>query len=123
MSEQATTPAQWAELGAMGLEVVAGLPNAPNLADQAATSQRIREVWTREEWALFNKASRLMEAHGVKQRLVCGLEQCPDKAIRISPDAAAPMGAVLRCGCTDRVFARPMTPVKRGSSRKFRYKP
>lgn len=120
MAERYEPPAEWAQIGATGIEVVTGLPNAPNVASQVG-AQRVREVWTREEWALFNRASKLMGDHGVKQRLVCGLEQCPDKAIRIHPDASAPMGAVLRCGCTDRVFARPHMPVKVGS-RKYRYK-
>lgn len=87
------------------IEVVRGLEGVPDLADKA-TNQRVREVWTRDEWRRFNRAAKIMEEHGVKMRLLCTLAQCPDKNIRIHPDASAPSGAVLRCGCTDRIFAR-----------------
>jgi hypothetical protein len=90
---------------AQTLEVVKGLEGAPDLKAIAGNT-RIRQVWTRERWKLLNRLSKVLEEEGVKMRLVCHLAQCPDKAIKIANDATAPMGAVLRCGCTDRVFAR-----------------
>lgn len=87
------------------IEIVKGLEGIPDVAASLA-NPRIRDVWTREEWKLLNRTSKMLAGHGVKHRLVCMLEHCPDKNIRIHADATAPMGAVLRCGCTDRIFAR-----------------
>lgn len=87
------------------IEVVKGLEGIPDLA-ASITNARVREVWVRDEWKLLNRTSKALEAHGVKIRMVCTIEQCPDKPIKIATDASAPSGAVLRCGCTDRVFAR-----------------
>lgn len=87
------------------IEIVRGLEGIPDLAS-SIRNPRVREVWVREEWKLLNRASKMLEGHGVKHRMLCTIEQCPDKPIKIATDASAPMGAVLRCGCTDRVFAR-----------------
>lgn len=87
------------------IELVKGLEGIPDVA-ASINNPRVREVWTREDWKHFNRAAKVLEFHGVKMRLLCTLEQCPEKNIKIKTDATAPMGAVLRCGCTDRVFAR-----------------
>lgn len=94
------------------IEVVRGLEGVPDISQAALDNPRIREVWSKDERQELDKLARRAERwgrpHGVKvtYRLECELEHCPDKKIKLTPLASAPGGAVLRCGCTDRIFAR-----------------
>lgn len=79
------------------------------LADEKGQSKqggRTREVWTNDERRRFDRTCRDVRGHGDVLLLRCGNELCPDRAIKLEPDAGAERGAVLRCGCTDRVFSR-----------------
>jgi hypothetical protein len=67
-------------------------------------STRRRVVWTVDEHKLFLRVARNIAVHGDKLLLRCGKATCPDQAIVIHQDATDPSGAVLRCGCTDRVM-------------------
>lgn len=65
---------------------------------------RLRVVWTMDEKKRLDRCARDFRAHGDKFLLRCGNTTCPDDRIVMHLDASAPTGAVLRCGCTDRVF-------------------
>jgi hypothetical protein len=67
---------------------------------------RQRVVWTLAEKKHLDRTSRDFAAHGDKFLLRCGNVTCPDDQIVMHVDASQPTGAVLRCGCTDRVFSR-----------------
>lgn len=93
---------------ASGLVVATGLESIPDVVkdQQAANAGRTREVWTPEEWKLFKRCAELFHRKGDKFLIRCRAELCPDPIVRLAVDPGADRGAVLRCGCTDRVFAR-----------------
>ena len=82
----------------------AGASFDPDLALQLATRQRV--VWTRAERKHLDVCAHDFNAHGDKLLLTCGRVTCPDPRMHLAADFGAPGGAVLRCGCTDRVFSR-----------------
>ncbi len=91
----------------MGAIVLAGgLEAVPDATGQSQQGGRTREVWTNDERKRFERACRDVRGHGDLLLLRCGNELCPDRAIKLEADAGAERGAVLRCGCTDRVFSR-----------------
>lgn len=67
-------------------------------------STRDRAVWTNDERKHLDRCAKDFNAHGDKLIMVCGNPCCPEPTIRLHPDEREPAGAVLRCGCTDRVF-------------------
>lgn len=67
--------------------------------------ERIRVVWTTDEKKLLNRLAKIFNMHGDRLLMRCGNQTCPDNSIRLHVDATQPTGAVLRCGCTDRVFS------------------
>lgn len=86
--------------------LASGLEAVPEADGSSKESQRTREVWTRDEWRRFDRCCKEVRGHGDVLLLKCGAEMCPDRVIQLVPDASADRGAVLRCGCTDRVFSR-----------------
>lgn len=86
------------------IELAAGLPNVPNADGQSGRGGRTREVWARDDWKQFERACKIVKRKGDTLLLRCGNDLCPDRAITLQADASAERGAVLRCGCTDRVF-------------------
>lgn len=63
---------------------------------------RRRQVLTRDEWKLYERAIRLYERHTIAVKMHCAARGCDDPAIVIVPGT----DPILRCGCTDRVFTR-----------------
>lgn len=68
-------------------------------------STRKREDWTRDERRVIDRAAKLLHGHGVAMKLACGSPVCPDPTLHVEPGA---FDSVLRCGCTDRHFQRPL---------------
>jgi hypothetical protein len=69
-------------------------------------STRVRTVWTTHERKLLDRLAKVFNMHGDKLQLRCGNPVCPDNRISLAQDHSSAGGAVLRCGCTDRVFTR-----------------
>lgn len=67
--------------------------------------QRLRVVWTTDEKKLLSRLSKIFNMHGDKLLMRCGNVTCADAVIRLHVAPDQPTGAVLRCGCTDRVFS------------------
>jgi hypothetical protein len=82
----------------------AGASFDPDLALQLSTRRRV--VWTRAERRSLDACATAIHARGDRLLLDCGSPLCPDPRIHLAADFGAPGGAVLRCGCTDRVFSR-----------------
>jgi hypothetical protein len=82
----------------------AGASLDPSLALHLSTRRRV--VWTRAERQTLNRCAQAFNAHGDRLVLECGTRTCPDRRIHLAAAFDAPGGAVLRCGCTDRVFSR-----------------
>lgn len=93
-------------MGASGVVIVDGLEAIPDARGQSKQGGRTREVWTNDDRRLFDRACRMVSGHGDRLLLKCGNDLCPDRAIVLEADAGAERGAVLRCGCTDRVFSK-----------------
>lgn len=66
---------------------------------------RRREVWTRDEKKIIDRAARVLNSHGDRMKLVCGSDICPDNRIVMVVDQSDPSGAQLACGCTTRCFS------------------
>jgi hypothetical protein len=75
-------------------------------ADTLLISTRQRVVWTIDERKRLDRCAKDFNAHGDKLQLKCGQLTCPDPRIHLAADFNEPGGAVLRCGCTDRVFSQ-----------------
>lgn len=71
----------------------------------ALINTRVRVVWTMDEKKHLDRVARDFNAHGDKFLMRCGNPVCPDDRIIMHVDQSVPTGAVLRCGCTDRVFS------------------
>jgi hypothetical protein len=82
----------------------AGASLDPRLALHLSTRRRV--VWTRAERKHLDACAQDFVTHGDRLVLECGLQTCPDPRIHLAAAFSAPGGAVLRCGCTDRVFSR-----------------
>jgi hypothetical protein len=67
---------------------------------------RTRVVWTTDERKRLDRCAKDFNQHGDKLLLKCGQMLCPDPRIHLAAAFDAPGGAVLRCGCTDRVFSQ-----------------
>lgn len=93
-------------MGGTGIVLAGGLDNLPSADGQSGRGGRTREVWARDDWKQFDRACATVRKKGDVLLLRCGNELCPDRAIKLEADASAERGAVLRCGCTDRVFAK-----------------
>ena len=65
---------------------------------------RVREVWTRDEWRLIDRVSKLLERRGVDLILACPACARAGKP-RIDQDREGDR-QVLRCACKDRVFTK-----------------
>jgi len=66
---------------------------------------RQRVVWTTDERRRLDRCAKDFNVHGDKLQFKCGNLTCPDTRIHLAADFSQPGGAVLRCGCTDRVFS------------------
>lgn len=88
------------------IEVVSGLESLADPKGQSKQGGRTREVWPKDDFRLFTRFSKMVRGHGDKALLRCGHDLCPDPVIKLEADASAERGAVLRCGCTDRVISR-----------------
>jgi hypothetical protein len=84
----------------MGLHAGASLD-----ADTYLISTRQRVVWTLAERKRLDRCAKDFNSHGDKLQLRCGNMTCPEPTMHLAADWSAPGGAVLRCGCTDRVFS------------------
>lgn len=65
---------------------------------------RQRATWTTDEKRRLTRVAKDFNMHGDKLLMRCGSPVCPDDRIILHVDESAPTGAVLRCGCTDRLF-------------------
>lgn len=91
----------------MGQIVLAeGLEAVADERGQSKQGGRTRDVWTNADRMLFDRFAKMVRGHGDTVALTCGNDLCPDRKIKLESDAGAERGAVLRCGCTDRVFSR-----------------
>lgn len=91
----------------MGVIIQAsGLAAVADPAGQSGRGGRDREVWTKADRQLFDRFAKMVRLHGDRVILRCGNKLCPERDIKLTADASEERGAVLRCGCTDRCFAR-----------------
>jgi len=74
--------------------------------DTLLISTRTRVVWTLAERKRLDRCAKDFNVHGDKLQLRCGQITCPDPTIHLAAKFDEPGGAVLRCGCTDRVFSQ-----------------
>lgn len=88
------------------VELATGLDNVPKADGQTGQGTRAREVWTNDERRKLDHLAKMIKGHGDLFFLKCGSDLCPDRTIALVAEASAPRGAVLRCGCTDRVFSK-----------------
>jgi hypothetical protein len=65
---------------------------------------RVREVWTRDERRLLERAVAMLTRKGMRQYLKCDHAACAAAPIERVP--AADGGFVLRCAHADRVFTQ-----------------
>lgn len=65
---------------------------------------RPRQVWTKDEARLLQRATRLLESRGVVLFLGCAEPGCADSPLRAS--RAADGSTILRCAHLDRVLTR-----------------
>lgn len=65
---------------------------------------RLREVWTRDDWKLLNRAATLFSMKGLSLLLKCNHPGCKDQPVEKihQPDG----GFILRCAHCDRVFQK-----------------
>lgn len=67
-----------------------------------AEVSREREVWTRDEWKVLERATKLLQSRGIRLLLGCINVECRKKPLeRIR---ALDGGITLRCEHRDRVF-------------------
>ena len=67
------------------------------------TTERAREVWSRDERKALERVAKLCALRGVRFLLTCGREGCRETIERVE-DATGQL--VLRCACSDRIMAR-----------------
>lgn len=65
---------------------------------------RKREVWTRDEWKVLERATKLLGSRGVDMFLRCENDAC--KAAPMERIRRNDGGITLRCACTDREMTR-----------------
>jgi hypothetical protein len=66
--------------------------------------ERERQVWTKDEWRLLDRATKLLNSRGIALQFQCmhpGCDAEPIERLR-HPDG----GIVLRCAHADRTFVR-----------------
>ena len=86
------------------------MPVAPGFARHEGSGlyvpeehKRARETWTYDEWRVLERATKLLDARGVRMYLKCDETGCEAPMERIrSLDG----GITLRCGHKDRVVVR-----------------
>lgn len=88
------------------IELASGLESQPDAKGQSEAGKRKRVVWSNQERMRLDRVARDFKGHGDVFLLRCGNVTCADRAITLVSDASAPRGALLRCGCTDRVFSK-----------------
>lgn len=71
----------------------------------ALISGRQRDVYTDDERRLLDRCSKMLIRHGDKIQIRCGATSCPDPVVRLVESQTESGGAVLRCGCSDRVLS------------------
>lgn len=64
---------------------------------------RDRQVWTRDEWKLLNRAQQLIARKGMRLILKCETPACADAPITKVREGD---GFLLRCAHADRVFTK-----------------
>lgn len=89
-----------------GIVGATGLSAIPTSKGEAEGKARTRDVYSVDDVKHFDRAVKVLTSHGDKIQIRCGAELCPDRVVQLVSDATAERGAVLRCGCTDRVFSR-----------------
>lgn len=62
---------------------------------------RVQQVWTRDEWRLLDRATKLMNAHGLNLQLQCQNQAC--QATKIERMRRPDGTKMLRCEHMDRV--------------------
>lgn len=63
---------------------------------------RRREVWTREDWKVVNRAAKVLNDRHVGTLMRCRVPECPSPVLEATRELDG--GLLLRCGCTDRHF-------------------
>lgn len=66
---------------------------------------RARQTWTKDEWRLIDRATKLLTSRQVAFQFRCGDPACQDPKIEMLPDRAS-QTVTLRCGHADRVFQK-----------------
>ena len=78
-------------------------PAASGLLVPEALS-RARQVWTRDESRLIDRATALLQSRGLQLQIRCAKPSCPSAKLE---RLQRPGGEyALECGCTTRVFQR-----------------
>lgn len=66
--------------------------------------QREREVWTREDWTILERATKLLSSRGLELYLGCPQDTCREKPLERMRNLDG--GITLRCEHKDRVVVR-----------------
>lgn len=69
-------------------------------------STRKRVTWTKDQWKLLNRTSKLLNDFGDRFVLRCGSPVCPDSTIALIADDSDARKRVLVCGCTVRAVQK-----------------
>lgn len=65
---------------------------------------RERQVWTRDEWKLLERCTKLLNSHGIQLQMQCARKTCQTKPLEAS---RLPSGEFqLRCAHADRVMTK-----------------
>lgn len=65
---------------------------------------RERQVWTRDEWRLLERATKMLKSHGLAVQLVCEHDAC--KGAALEPRRLRDGSFRLRCPHADRVLVK-----------------
>ena len=69
-------------------------------------TDREREVWTRDEWKLVDRVTKLLAARGIKFQFGCTDPRCQGERMEFLPQIRGRAEPILRCNHRDRVWSR-----------------
>lgn len=79
------------------------LKRADTQRAEPGAGERLREVWTREEWKTMQRGFEVLRKRGIEVYLRC---DAPDCRPYIMTHHSTPAGTVLRCRHKDRVLSK-----------------
>lgn len=71
-----------------------------------STLERAVQKWTPDEWRLFNRCAKLLNARGLTMPIECASPECA--GVQLVPRRLADGSFQLQCNCTTRILAKVM---------------